>query len=184
MPSLPGAGKEPAVIFLFPEEEVSLHSPESPAAEQGVPVLLPLPPPDPYQPPVPVDLGAVIDQVQAVYGPTDEVVFTVAGSDPWIGTPVAYLELEDGTPVLRPGGQPVDSDGLGFWVELSTDPTYRADMDASERAFHWHVHLFPRPRVIGAHPRLEGRYRLRVEVPVAGGEPMDVISDTFEVSAD
>ncbi|MFT7519079.1 MAG: hypothetical protein ACI9MC_001219, partial [Kiritimatiellia bacterium] len=132
----------------------------------------------PYSPEVPVELGEIIDQVQPSYPSNGEVIFTVNGEDPWLGTPVAYLEMADGTPVTTRGGRALDSTSYAFRIELSTTPSYADELPASERAFHWTFRLPTTRPVAGLVPDLMGRYRLRVVL--AGGR--EVVSDVFDVS--
>ncbi|MBW1877892.1 MAG: neutral/alkaline non-lysosomal ceramidase N-terminal domain-containing protein [Deltaproteobacteria bacterium] len=113
----------------------------------------------PFQAATPVALGEVVVEVQDAYGPTDVITFAVAGHDPWLGAPVATLAHDDGTPVLRSNGLPVDSDGYAFWVDLTTDPAYHQTLSAPERAFHWTFHL-PATRAVPGYPLLDGSYRL------------------------
>jgi hypothetical protein len=155
----------------------------------GTTVFPPQPPPvqpfdDPEYEPLaaatPIDVGTVLEQVQASYGPTEVVSFTVAGEDPWVGAPRAYLETATGEPVLRPGGTPVDSDSYLFWVQLAVEPPW--EEEASERSFAWSFHL----PVDHAYPMspLElsgGEYRLRVELARADGSTDEVSSAAFIV---
>ena len=124
-----------------------------------------------------MELAAVVNQVQPSYAANGEVVFTVNGEDPWLGTPVAYLEHADGTPVTSRGGRPVTSDSYAFRVELDVTPSYKEIMPAPERAFHWTYRLPITRPVAGLVPDLSGDYRLRVVL--AGGD--EVVSDTFTV---
>jgi len=135
---------------------------------------------DPFVAATPVDLGAVLQEVEAIYAPTDEVVFTVSGTDPWLGAPIATLETSDGDPVLRANGLQVDSDGQGFYVDLATDPTYAEDLDATTRAFHWIFHLPAQHKVPGALPSLsDGSYQIRVTLPTE--PPTEVVSGAFSI---
>ena len=113
-------------------------------------------------------------------GPEAMASFTVAGADPWYGAPVATLEYANGQPVTRPSGLPVDSDGVGFEVELAVDPPYSDGLDVPSRAFQWTfrmplVHTTP-----GAFPELaDGEYRLRVALPDGQGGTTEVTSAPF-----
>ncbi|MCO4745723.1 MAG: neutral/alkaline non-lysosomal ceramidase N-terminal domain-containing protein [Proteobacteria bacterium] len=129
---------------------------------------------DAYEPMPGESVGTVLTQPVASAG-TDVVVMTVSGEDPWVGTPLAILELADGTPVLRPNGMPVDSDTYAFWVDLLPTPGYR-DEEATSRQFAWTFSMPATKSVPGL--ALDGDYRLRVEMP--GGS--DIISDTFTVT--
>jgi hypothetical protein len=140
---------------------------------------------DPYLAIDALELGSVLEPVQPVLGVMDTVVFTVAGSDPWLGTPVATLESADSGTVLRPNGEPLTSDGLGFYVDLMPVPGYSEAPDATERRFQWQFSMPVRHQVIGALPELiEGEsYRLRVEIPEKNGSLIEVYSEYFEYSA-
>lgn len=131
---------------------------------------------DPWVATPPVDAGAIVTDVPATVGPTEVVTFVIAGLDPWLGAPIAHLEDEGGAPVLRPGGHPVTSEGVAFWLDLTTEPTYAETLEAPARRFLWHVRLPVRHEVPGAVPELAGRYRLRV---VQGS--LEVTSGVFEV---
>ena len=134
---------------------------------------------DPVVPADAIDVGSILEDVQASYGATDIVSFTVAGEDPWLGPPVAYLEGASGDPVLRPGGIPVDSDSYLFWVQLTVEPEWTEDAD--ERSFAW-TYALP---VAHSYPMsdlaLSGEYRLRVELPRADGGSTEVVSSSFVV---
>jgi hypothetical protein len=136
---------------------------------------------EPYQPTPPIGEGEVIEEVGATYGPTDTVSFVVAGSDPWLGTPVATLTDEDGTPITRPGGQPLTSDGQAFFIDLEPEPPYAEGLDLAERGFHWRFNLPVQHAVPGATPTLEGGYRVVVSLPAGAGE---VQSAVFTVTRD
>ena len=135
----------------------------------------------PYQAEGAKDAGKVLTQVKASYAVTDTVVFTVAGSDPWLGAPVAYLETGAGAAVKLANGRAVTSDDYAFYVDLKTTPTYKEKLKASERVFAWTFNMPAQHKVACCLPKLSGTYRLRVEVPVAGGKTKDVTSKTFEV---
>ncbi len=117
--------------------------------------------------------GEVLEEVEARYAPDEVVVLGVAGHDPWLGAPVATLERADGTPVTRPGGRPLDSDGYAFWVDLLPDPSYGQAPSAEARTFLWRFHL-PITRPVAG--RLEaGSYRLRVVL----ADGSEVLSEDF-----
>src|SRR5690606_6586866 len=81
----------------------------------------------PYQPERAIDAGTIVEDVVAAPASTDVVRFTVLGSDPWLGTPVAVLERQTASgfePVLRTNGTPIDSDGYEMWVDLAVSPSY------------------------------------------------------------
>ena len=135
----------------------------------------------PYAPITPLDAGTVATQVLESYGPTDTVVFSVYGRDPWLGAPTAWLETASGEPVLRPNGEPVFSDGLRFWIDLTVDPPYEEDADA--RAFAWQFSLPVQHTCPVGDPGLQAdnSYRLRVEIPDSSGGSDEVISASFAV---
>jgi hypothetical protein len=145
------------------------------------------PPVDPfddpvYDPIVPADailVGEVLQDVEDRYGPTDIVRFALAGEEPWVGTPTAWLETASGEPVLRPGGIPIDSDGYRFWVQLEVEPPW--EEEASERAFAWSFHLPVAHRYPISGGSLSGEYRLRVQLPRRDGSVDEVLSGTFLV---
>ena len=137
---------------------------------------------DPYMPEDPVAPGTVLSEVASEVGPTDVVLFAVAGREAWLGTPVATLETADGEPVLRPGGAPLDSDGYAFWWDHTVDPTYEDVEEASERTFTWTLSLPVQKTVVGT-PTLEpGDYRLRVALPTDSGGAEEVTSAVFTVT--
>lgn len=134
---------------------------------------------EPYRPEAGEGAGEVLEEVASSYGPTEVLRFTVAGGDPWLGTPVATLEHASGEPVEQ-GGHPITSDGYRFWVELQPDPPYEQDVVESSRRFAWSFHLPIATEVAGIGPQLEGSYRLRVLLPTEGGE-VEAISSEFSV---
>ncbi len=131
-----------------------------------------------YVPTTPVDLGAVVTDVAPSYSDTDLVIFTVNGADPWLGAPIATLEDGAGSPVLRPNGRPVSSDGTGFWVDLLPDPPYAEA--SSERAYRWTFNMPIARHTVGAWPTLSGDYQLRVVIPDQGGS-VETVSSVFGV---
>lgn len=150
--------------------------------------------PDPVQPfdvsgyvpyvPTPGDaVGTVLTDVQPAVGPTDTVILEVAGTDPWLGAPLATLQHDDGSPVLRSGGQPMDSDGLGFRVVLTPEPGYGEDPTASSRTFRWIFEMPVRHRQDVGLPELDGAYRIQVSIPSGDGTLLTATSSTFQVSA-
>ena len=90
------------------------------------------------------------------------------------------LETDEGLPVLRPNSQPLDSDGQGFYLDLTTDPSYADDLSANARAFHWQFSMPARHVVPDAIPLLSGSYRLRVSVP--SDPPTEIVSAVFAIS--
>ncbi|MFW6368988.1 MAG: hypothetical protein ACOC0J_00200, partial [Myxococcota bacterium] len=84
----------------------------------------------------------------------------------------------DGTPVTRPGGQVVDSDGYYLWVDLEPDPPYTTRSD--ERLFRW-TFSFPVDRAYGLRsPEIEGAHRFRIVLP-DGGQGLEVTTSDFDV---
>lgn len=138
----------------------------------------------PYEPETPVDLGTIAVDVPATVGPTDVVRFTVLGADPWLGTPVAVLERDDGegnfVAVTRGNGRVVDSDSYDLWVDLAVDPPYAAVAPPADRAFAWTFNLPATRRVSTTIPALVGPHRLTVTLPTADGA-ITVSSAPFEV---
>ena len=128
------------------------------------------------------DAGTVITAVTASYKITDTVVFTVAGSDPWLGTPVAHLETASGAAVKRKNGRAVTSDGYAFYIDMAPTPSYKAQRKATQRTFAWKFSMPAQHKVPCCLPALSGKYRLRVVLPVAGGKTKDVISKVFAVT--
>ncbi|HJN78063.1 MAG TPA: neutral/alkaline non-lysosomal ceramidase N-terminal domain-containing protein [Myxococcota bacterium] len=128
-----------------------------------------------------LEIGSVVTEVDGSYGVEEIVVFAVNGSDPWLGAPLATVIDEGGAPVSRSNSAVLDSDGYGAWVELSVDPTYEDEDEASARAFTWTFN-FPVQRPTPGTAALEaGRYRVSVVIPTADGEST-VQSAEFVVS--
>jgi len=138
---------------------------------------------DPYVPETPVGLGTLGVDVPSTVSTTDVVTFTVEGSDPWLGNPVATLEREnmDGTfsPVVRGNGRTVDSNSYDFWLDLTTDPTYEESI-RSDRTFHWQISFPVSVRAASSIPPLAGNHRFSVRVPATTGE-MTVTTGVFSV---
>ncbi len=131
---------------------------------------------EPYLPATPSNLGMVLAQPTNV-GPTDVIVATVAGEDPWLGAPLATLQHADGTPVLRADGTPLTSDHPLFEVHLEVDPTWVTP--ASTRTFRWTFEVAARHPVQGAMPVLDGDYRLEVR---SGSGDLIATTDVFTVA--
>ena len=134
--------------------------------------------------PVPVEtgleVGTVVTQPAAAVGTADIVTATVYGSDAWLGTPLATLQIEDAgswTDVLS-GGAPVTSDGYAFWVDLAPDPPF-AESDALPltRHFSWTFSLPVTSRYLSLDSGAS--YRLSVSVPQPGGDPLTVTTEPF-----
>lgn len=152
------------------------------ASEPGPDPLVPfdIDPFDPWVVETAVDPGTVEVDLAGPYGPEDELGFVVRGSDPWLGAPLAWLEDAAGDPVLRPGGTRLTSDDAFFDLQLDVDPPYAET--PSERAFDWRIRLSTRTSVEGGVTLAVGSYTLVVEIPVDGGDPVQVRSATFEIT--
>lgn len=134
----------------------------------------------PYVPEAPVGLGTLAADVAGTAGSEDVVTFTVHGSDPWLGVPIATLETASGDPVRRANGTVVTSESYDLWVDLVPTPAYAEMARATERTFAWTFH-FPVTRRAGTTiPTLSGGYRFRVAVP-ASSAPVEVVTGTFTV---
>jgi hypothetical protein len=137
-----------------------------------------------YTPRVPTTataLGTALVDVPASVTTLETIEFTVAGTDPWLGTPIATLMTASGEPVLRPNGVAVSSDDYTFWTTLAPSPSYRESLNASERSFAWTFHL-PASRAVPGWLDLLGSYKLSVEIPMVDGS-QTVESGVFEVTA-
>lgn len=133
----------------------------------------------PYAPTPPRGPGTVLVDALASYVVTDVITVTVAGSDPWLGTPVATLVNADGAPVLRPNGLPITSDGYSMWVDLAVDPSYRT-VAPPDRQFAWTFHL-PAGSAVQGGLVLSGSYKLSVALPTSDGSSSTVESAVFAV---
>lgn len=129
-----------------------------------------------------LDAGQIQTDVVPTPQITDVVKLTVLGGDPWLGTPVATLEKDDGTgtfaPALRKNGTTVTSDGYEFWVDLAPTPTYAENRGPVARRFAWTFNLPLKKKAGGAIP--PGTYRLAAKLPTASGE-VTATSATFTV---
>jgi hypothetical protein len=139
---------------------------------------------DPYQPEGALGVGEISEDVPATVAPTDTLTFTVQGTDPWLGNPVATLEQDTGSgfqPVLRNNGTPVDSKGYEFWTRLTPDPSYEDQMPAI-RTFNWQFHFPVTHRNPTAVTDLSGSFRFKVVIPtdLEGGTD-EVTSGSFTV---
>jgi hypothetical protein len=130
----------------------------------------------PYEPESPVDPGRWLVDAPASLPANGVLDVTVAGLDPWLGTPVAQLETEDAQPVLH-GGRPLDSDGYAFSVRLEPIPSYREALRTPNRQFGWRFVMPIRRPIPGVLPDLVGRYRLKVLFP----DGSESLSSVFEV---
>ena len=137
----------------------------------------------PYTPTAGIEVGQVLTDVQEEVTFEDTLVFEVAGTDPWLGTPVATLMDANGEPVLRPNGTPVNSDGQGFTVGVQYEPSFDAEPSANARTFTWRYSFPVRHRQAIGIPDLVGSYRLEVVIPLQDGTSQPVQSRLFNVSA-
>lgn len=136
---------------------------------------------EPYVPEAPVGLGTITADVAATATGDDIVTFTVSGSDPWLGNPIATLERTDGTVVTRPNGEAVTSELIDLWMDLAVEPTYVEMIRAPQRTFSY-TFSFPVTRRAGTSiPALSGGdYRFRVSIPTDGA-PMEITTGAFHV---
>ena len=128
-----------------------------------------------------LDFGVVSVQPEPTYAPGAVARFTVQGSEPWLGAPLARLQRADGedwADVRRPGGKNLDSDGYGYWVDLATEPSWQETTETTARVFSWTVSLKVTGRGWAAEP---GTYRFAVELPTESGVE-EVVTDAFEVT--
>jgi len=127
---------------------------------------------EPYVPETARGVGEITTDVPASVTRTDVVSFDVNGSDPWLGAPVATLERDrgDGTfePVLSGNGEPIDSTGYDFWIDLTPTPPYAETVRAPERTFSYRIHFPITRRAADATPLPAGAYRFRVAIPTGG----------------
>jgi hypothetical protein len=164
------------------ERAVVSRSPVDPLAPQ------PLPPFDveeyeAYAPATGEQVGTTVTDVSSSYGPHEVVTFTIAGSDPWLGTPTATLTDAQGAPVRLANGASIHSDGYNFWVDLEPVPGYRENRNATSRMFLWSFSMPAAQTVPGLLPDLRGgNYRLRVSIPSTTGE-IETLSATFTIRA-
>ncbi len=126
-----------------------------------------------------LEVGTFQIDANTGYGPDEIVSVTVNGTDPWLGAPVATLQSADGTPISRPGGQPVTSEGYAFWLDLVPDPAYDDAAHPTTRTFAWTVSMPVTRPVDGALPA--GDYRLSIAIPTQDG-PVTVTSADFSVN--
>lgn len=141
----------------------------------------------PYVPEQALEIGKVVTQPGEAYSVSELPTFTVNGQEPWAGAPIAVLQrvtdagAED---VLRPNGRPYDSDGYGFRVTLTPSPTY-VEWVASNpkpREFRWTFEAVLNRRGTPFKGERTGRFRFKVTLKNAAGEPVEVTSDPFTVA--
>jgi len=137
----------------------------------------------PYIPTPGVDIGTLLVDVPPSVSWSDTLSFEVAGTDPWLGAPIATLLDSTGAPVLRSGGLPVDSDGQGFSVLLIPEPSYVDAPDAPSRTFRWVFELPIRHRQAVGIPDLDGSYQIEVSIPLDDGTLQTATTSPFTVSA-
>ncbi len=138
---------------------------------------------EPYVPERGSSTGTFALNVAPTVATTDVVQFTLLGSDPWLGTPVATLERDTGAAfeaVVRGNGELIDSESYDYWIDLATAPTYAEIPRTEERTFSWTFHFPVSRRAASNIPALTGTYRFRVRVPTVTGE-MTVYTDAFVV---
>lgn len=114
-------------------------------------------------------VGTVIVEPEVVVARDGIATFTVNGSEPWVGRPVAVLQRGDGAgfvDVTWSSGVPVDSDSYAFWVDLVTEPGYRDVHPPAAREFRWTFSV-PITRRVPGYDLPAGDYRFRVTIPDA-----------------
>lgn len=125
-----------------------------------------------------IDVGNVLVDVTETAAPADVLEFTVSGNDPWEGPPVATLVDASGAAVLARNGLPITSDGVGFTVRLTPEPSYADAPDAGSRTFRWQFSFPVRHRQDVGLPELAGSYRFQVDLP----DGTSATTRTFTVS--
>ncbi len=141
---------------------------------------------EPYQVESSINGNTVVTDVSEFVPHNGVIEFTIDGQDPWLGAPTARLVHEDGTPVLRPNGTPVDSDDYNFDVNMAESPTYADNdedgkIDHEDRTFTWRFRMPAHQPVVGGVALEDGVYRVVVSVPQADGSSVDVQSALFNV---
>jgi len=134
-----------------------------------------------------LDMGVVAEQPASSYVRSGVVSFSVHGGDPWLGAPRATLQRDTGEgfeDVLGVHGQPLDSDGHGYWVDLVPEPAYGDAAEGTPRVFRWAFSFPLTRRGAGLSSPLIGRYRFRVDVPGGLAGEQVVETDVFEVATD
>lgn len=130
----------------------------------------------PYAPTSPDRPGTVQADVPADPARDTLVTFVVRGLDPWLGTPLATIVDDAGTPLTRPNGAEWTSDELPFAWHLEVVPPY--EEAAARREFRWGL-TFPTTHPVegAALPLGAGAHRVRVELP----DGTEVLSAPFTV---
>jgi neutral ceramidase len=145
--------------------------------------------PEPAPPQRSAGPAASMGEVPNALDPGALAQWAWAGGDPGLGNPIVTLERlgDDDTwsPVTRPGGSAVDSDGYEMTLRLEPDPPWE-DEEATARTLRWTVSL-PTIRPHGGGPALSGetfRFVATGRIAVEGeGEPTDyrLESNAFQV---
>lgn len=128
-----------------------------------------------------IDVGVITVQPEASYGPGGVVSLSVQGNEPWLGTPLATLQRDEGAgyvDVARGGGGNIDSDTYAMWVDIAQEPSWRDTTEHTDRVFTWTFSLALTRR--GAEV-LPGTYRFAVSLPQDEAAPLGVQSAAFEV---
>ncbi|MBM4394438.1 MAG: neutral/alkaline non-lysosomal ceramidase N-terminal domain-containing protein [Deltaproteobacteria bacterium] len=139
-----------------------------------------------------IDAGTTVKAVEASSKPDGTVEWSVAGGDPWLGTPLVTLEREgpDGgfAPWKRRNGTTAGSDGVEIVLSLRPEPGWRDAPDGSARRFVWTARVPLARAVPSSAPVGAGRWRLRFagDAADAGGavRRLDAVSGVFEVVLD
>lgn len=114
-------------------------------------------------------------------------VMTWMGGDPWYGTPVVVLEMQDGdtfAPVLRKNQTVFDNDCYQVATSLAMVPAWDGDKKSDSRDFLWTVTLPVRRNVPTPDALGPGTYRFHVTgtlLSASGKEPYDLTSEPFTV---
>jgi hypothetical protein len=109
--------------------------------------------------------------------------FVVQGADPGYGAPMAVLQREvagSWEDVTAADGTAWDSDGYGYWVDLTPEPSYQETLEPTERVFNWTFSLPLATRAMAFGPGT-GPYRFRVVLPLESGDSTEVESTPFTV---
>jgi neutral ceramidase len=128
-----------------------------------------------------LERGTVVSQPEATYASDGVASFSVAGSHPGLGLPLAVLQRDAGAgfeDVSGPTGATVDSDGYAFWVELSPEPSYADEEGPVARRFVWTFSLPLTTRAATWSEPSAAGYRFSVSFP---GDDGDLFSESFSV---
>ena len=162
-------------FWLGEIEELSFEQLPPPAAFESAPPI--------WTPEDAIDPGVITGQPEVTYAPSGVATFTLQGEDPFYGIPIATLQSDVGgnfADVLAPNGVPVHSDSYAFWVDFVPTPTYEETLDPTPRTFAWtfSIPLTTRAQEF-AEPGVE--YRFRVVSPSAGGQELELTTESFVV---